>query len=71
MTKAGVALPIVKAALGHADIATTQIYTRGEDATVRKAMEITAQRMLEAGNEGEQAVKTAADRTIGGGSSEI
>jgi integrase len=48
MTKAGVALPIVKAALGHADIATTQIYTRGEDATVREAMERTAQRMLEA-----------------------
>src|SRR5579875_1796935 len=46
MTKAGVALPIVKAALGHADIATTQIYTRGEDSTVRRAMEVAAQKML-------------------------
>lgn len=52
MTKAGVALPIVKAALGHADIQTTQIYARSEDATVRGAMELTAQRMLEAGKEG-------------------
>lgn len=51
MTKAGVALPIVKAALGHADIATTQIYTRGEDATIRQAMEITAERMLGTGTE--------------------
>jgi integrase len=50
MTKAGVALPIVKVALGHADIAATQIYTRGEDATVRKAMELTAERMLAAAN---------------------
>ena len=49
MTKAGVALPIVKAALGHRDIATTQIYTRGEDSQVRAALEITAQRMLGAG----------------------
>jgi integrase len=53
MTKAGVALPIVKAALGHEDIATTAIYTRGEDVTVRRAMELTAQRMLEAGNAGD------------------
>lgn len=50
MTKAGIALPIVKAALGHADIQTTSIYTRGEDATVRKAMELTAERMLAAAN---------------------
>lgn len=48
MTKAGVALPIVKAALGHADIQTTQIYARGEDSTVRQALEVTAKRMLAA-----------------------
>ncbi len=46
MTKAGVALPIVKAALGHADIATTAIYTRGEEASVRQALETAAQRIL-------------------------
>ncbi len=51
MTKAGVAMPIVKAALGHSDIATTAIYTRSEDSSVRRAMEIVAQRMLEAGSE--------------------
>jgi len=51
-----VALPIIKAALGHADIATTQIYTRSEDAGVRKALEVAAQRMLEAGHEGSEQV---------------
>jgi integrase len=53
MTKAGIALPIVKVALGHADIQTTAIYTRGEDSTVRKAMELTAERMLKAAEEAE------------------
>ncbi|HLG98244.1 MAG TPA: tyrosine-type recombinase/integrase [Bryobacteraceae bacterium] len=48
MTKAGVALPVVKAALGHADIQTTAIYARGEEASVRQAMEVAATRMLEA-----------------------
>jgi integrase len=51
LSKSGVALPVIKAALGHADIATTQIYTRSEDAGVRQALEVTAQRMLGAGNE--------------------
>ncbi len=51
LSKSGVALPVIKAALGHADISTTQIYTRSEDAGVRKALEVTAQRMLEAGHE--------------------
>ena len=50
LSTSGAALPIIKAALGHADIATTQIYTRSEDSEVRKALEITAQRMLEATN---------------------
>lgn len=44
------ALPVVKAALGHADIATTQIYARSENPEVRKAFEVTAKRMLEASN---------------------
>jgi integrase len=56
LSKSGVALPIIKAALGHADIATTQIYTRSEDAGVRKAMEVAAQRMLEASHEGSEQV---------------
>jgi integrase len=56
LSKSGVALPIIKAALGHADIATTQIYTRSEDAGVRKALEVAAQRMLEAGHEGSEQV---------------
>jgi integrase len=60
MTKAGVALPIVKAALGHADIATTQIYARNEDSEVRRALEITAQRMLEAGNEEKEKAQSQA-----------
>jgi integrase len=51
LSKSGAALPIIKAALGHADIATTAIYARGEDAEVRKAMELTAQKMLEATNQ--------------------
>lgn len=51
LSKSGAALPVIKAALGHADIATTQIYTRSEDAGVRKALEVAAQRMLEAGHE--------------------
>jgi integrase len=51
LSKSGAAMPIIKAALGHADIATTQIYTRSEDAGVRKALEVAAQRMLEAGHE--------------------
>jgi integrase len=51
LSKSGAAMPIIKAALGHADIATTQIYTRSEDAGVRNALEVTAQRMLEAGHE--------------------
>ncbi len=51
LSKSGAALPVIKAALGHADIATTAIYTRGEDSEVRKALEVAAQRMLEAGHE--------------------
>ena len=51
LSDAGTAMPIIKAALGHADIATTQIYTRTEDIGVRHALEVTAQRMLEAGKE--------------------
>jgi integrase len=54
MSKAGAALPIIKAALGHADITTTAVYTRGEDADVRRALEVTARRMLGTGtNEGQ------------------
>jgi integrase len=51
MSKAGAALPIIKAALGHADITTTAIYSRSEDADVRRALEVTARRMLGDGNE--------------------
>jgi integrase len=51
LSKSGAGMPIIKAALGHADIATTQIYTRSEDAGVRHALEVVAQRMLGAGNE--------------------
>jgi integrase len=50
MTKGGTALPIVKDALGHANIQTTQIYSRIEDSDVRRALEITATKMLEAGD---------------------
>ena len=50
LSKSGAAMPVIKAALGHADIATTQIYTRSEDAGVRKALELTAKKMLEAGH---------------------
>jgi integrase len=56
LSKSGAALPVIKAALGHADIATTAIYTRTEDAGVRKALEVAAQRMLEAGHEGSEPV---------------
>jgi integrase len=49
LAKSGVAMPVIKAALGHADITTTAIYTRGEDADVRRALEITAQKMLATG----------------------
>jgi integrase len=55
MSKAGAALPIIKAALGHAHITTTAIYTRGEDADVRRALEVTAKRMLGTGNDEGQA----------------
>jgi integrase len=53
MSKAGAALPIIKAALGHADIATTAIYTRGENPDVRRALEVTAKRMLGDGDKKE------------------
>jgi integrase len=46
MNKAGIGLPTIKKALGHSDIATTQIYARSEDPEVRQALEVTAQRML-------------------------
>jgi site-specific recombinase XerD len=52
LSKAGTALPVIKAALGHADITTTAIYSRSEDAEVRKALEVTTRKMLEAGQEG-------------------
>jgi len=42
-----VALPVVKLALGHADISTTAIYARSENPEVRKAFEVTAQKMLQ------------------------
>ena len=50
LSKAGVAMPVIKAAMGHQDITTTAIYARSEDADVRRAMEAAAQRMLQAGN---------------------
>jgi site-specific recombinase XerD len=46
LSKSGTALPVIKSALGHADIHTTQIYARSEDSEVRKALEVTAKRML-------------------------
>ena len=50
MTKGGTPLPTVKSALGHASIQTTQIYSRLEDSDLRRALEVTATRMLEAGD---------------------
>jgi integrase len=50
LSKSGTALPVIKAALGHADIATTMIYTRSENPEVRRALETTTKKMLEAGN---------------------
>jgi site-specific recombinase XerD len=49
MTKGGTPLSVVKKALGHQDLSTTLIYTRSEDAELRRALEVTATRMLEAG----------------------
>jgi len=49
MSGAGAALPIIKMALGHQ--ATTMIYTRTEDAAVREALEVTAEKMLSNGQE--------------------
>jgi integrase len=49
MTKSGAALPIVKAALGHANVTTTQIYARAETSDLRRALETAATRMLTAG----------------------
>jgi integrase len=49
MVKSATALPIIKAAMGHAEITTTAIYSRSEDADVRKALEVTARKMLAAG----------------------
>jgi integrase len=54
LSTSGAAMPVIKAALGHADIATTQIYARSEDSEVRKALELTAQKMLEAGHAHEE-----------------
>jgi len=46
MSGAGAALPVIKMALGHQDIATTLIYTRSEDTAVREALNVTAVKML-------------------------
>jgi integrase len=51
MSSAGAALPVIKTALGHQDIATTLIYTRSEDTAVREALNVTAVKMLGSGQD--------------------
>jgi integrase len=50
LTKSNVPLPIIKRALGHADISTTLIYARSEDPELRAALETAATKMLGAGD---------------------
>jgi integrase len=49
MSKAGAVLPVIKRALAHQDITTTQIYTQSEDSQVRKAFEDATTKMLGTG----------------------
>jgi integrase len=49
MSKGGTVVAVIKAAMGHKDITTTQIYTQAENPEVRRAFEDTAKRMLEQG----------------------
>jgi integrase len=59
MVKGGTALPVIKRALGHADISTTLVYSRSEDPELRRALEATVVKMLASGEAGD-APKTIA-----------
>jgi integrase len=57
MSKAGAVLPVIKRALAHQNISTTEIYARAEDAEVRKAFEDATQKMLSAGDSNDEQTK--------------
>jgi hypothetical protein len=53
LTKQGTPLPVIKRALGHANISTTLVYSHSEDPELRAALETAATKMLASGEAGD------------------